>query len=185
MKRLLSHIKRLFRKFWFFLFIAFCLSPILGLGVLIIAIGLSITLFSDPIDAKDPTDYFTKDELRKIQSDEEIDNEEYLILLAKVLSYECPVKVDPITTWTSSEVTKDSFIYNYVINDKGHRYNEFNTNVVKSRILNTIDEDQQIKRILATNRNIIYRYWNQQTKTFGEIVLSIDEIKKEINKNKK
>jgi hypothetical protein len=116
MKRVFSHIKRLFRKFWFFLFFAFAISPIMGLGVLIIATVLSMALFCDPIDTKDPADYFTEEELRKIQSDEEVDDEEYLTLLAKYQSYECPVKVDKITTWTGSEVTKDSFVCNYEIN---------------------------------------------------------------------
>lgn len=59
MKRVFSHIKRLFRKFWFFLFFAFAISPIMGLGVLIIATVLSMALFIDPVDAKDPADYFT------------------------------------------------------------------------------------------------------------------------------
>lgn len=63
MKRVFSHIKRLFRKFWFFLFFAFAISPIMGLGVLIIATVLSMVLFSDPIDAKAPADYFTEEKL--------------------------------------------------------------------------------------------------------------------------
>lgn len=58
----------------------------MGLGVLIIATVLSMALFSDPIDAKDPADYFTEEELRKIQSDEDVDDEEYLTLLAKYQS---------------------------------------------------------------------------------------------------
>ena len=176
MKRVFSHIKRLFRKFWFFLFFAFAISPIMGLGVLILATVLSMALFSDPIDAKDPADYFTEEELRKIQSDEDVDDEEYLTLLAKYQSYECPVKVDQITTWTSSEVTKESFICNYEINDRWHRYGDMN--VVKSNILAQIDKKGiNVQRIIATNRNMIYRYWNRQSETFEDIVLSIDELR--------
>ena len=178
MKRVFSHIKRLFRKFWFFLFFAFAISPIMGLGVLIIATVLSMALFSDPVDAKDPADYFTEEELRKIQSEEDVDDEEYLSLLAKYQSYECPVKVDQITTWTSSEVTKDSFICNYEINDRWHRYGEIDMNVVKSNILAQIDKKGiNVQRIIATNRNMIYRYWNRQSETFEDIVLSIDELR--------
>ena len=178
MKRVFSHIKRLFRKFWFFLFFAFAISPIMGLGVLILATVLSMALFSDPIDAKDPADYFTEEELRKIQSDEDVDDEEYLTLLAKYQSYECPVKVDQITTWTSSEVTKESFICNYEINDRWHRYGEIDMNVVKSNILAQIDKKGvNVQRIIATNRNMIYRYWNRQSETFEDVVLSIDELR--------
>lgn len=178
MKRVFSHIKRLFRKFWFFLFFAFAISPIMGLGVLIIATVLSMALFSDPVDAKDPADYFTEEELRKIQSDEDVDDEEFLTLLAKYQSYECPVKVDQITTWTSSEVTKESFICNYEINDRWHRYGEIDMNVVKSNILAQIDKKGvNVQRIIATNRNMIYRYWNRQSETFEDVVLSIDELR--------
>ena len=178
MKRVFSHIKRLFRKFWFFLFFAFAISPIMGLGVLIIATTLSMALFSDPVDAKDPADYFTEEELRKIQSDEDVDDEEYLMLLAKYQSYECPVKVDQITTWTSSEVTKESFICNYEINDRWHRYGEIDMNVVKNNILAQIDKKGvNVQRIIATNRNMIYRYWNRQSETFEDVVLSIEELR--------
>lgn len=178
MKRVFSHIKRLFRKFWFFLFFAFAISPIMGLGVLIIATVLSMALFSDPVDAKDPADYFTEEELRKIQSEEDVDDEEYLTLLAKYQSYECPVKVDQITTWTSSEVTKESFICNYEINDRWHRYGEIDMNVVKSNILAQIDKKGiNVQRIIATNRNMIYRYWNRQSETFEDVILSIEELR--------
>lgn len=178
MRRVFSHIKRLFRKFWFFLFFAFAISPIIGLGVLIIASVLSMALFNDPIDAKDPADYFTEEELRMIQSDEEVDDEEYLTLLAKYQSYECPVKVDQITTWTSSEVTKDSYIYNYEINYRCHIYGNIDMVVVKNSILSQIDKKGiNVQRILATNRNIIYRYWNRQSETYEDVVLSIDELR--------
>ena len=137
-----------------------------------------MALFRDPADAKDPADYFTEEELRKIQSDEAVDDEEYLTLLAKYQSYECPVKVDQITTWTSSELTKDSFICNYEINDRWHRYGEIDMNIVKSNILAQIDkEGYKVQRIVATNRNMIFRYWNRQTETYEDIVLSIDELK--------
>lgn len=178
MKKVISHLKRLFGKFWFFLSFAFAISPIIGLGVLVVVTVLSMALFSDPIDAKDIADYFTEEELRKIQSDEKVDDEEYLTLLAKYQSYECPVKVDKITTWTSSEVTKDSFICNYEINDRWHRYGKIDMNIVKSNILKQIDKKGlQVQCILATNRNMIFRYWNRQTETIDDIVLSIDELR--------
>lgn len=178
MKKVISHIKRLFRKFWFFLFIASAISPFMGLGVFITATILSLALFSDPIDAKDPTDYFTEDELRKIQSEEEIDDEEYLALLAKYQTYECPIKVDEVTTWTSSEVTKESFICNYEIYDKWKKYGEIDMDVLKKNIIDEIDKDSyKVQRIVATNRNMIFRYRNYRTGTIEDIVLSNQELR--------
>ncbi len=179
MKRVFSHIKRLIKKFGFLLFFAFAISPIFGLGVLIAATILSLMLFSDPEEPKNMEDYFTEEELRIIQSEEDVDDEEYLALLAKYQTYECPIKVDPITTWTSSEVTKDSFICHYEINDKKHQYGELDMNLLKNNILNELDKDgYKIQRIVATNRNMIFRYWNCQTETLEDIVISTEELKK-------
>lgn len=179
MKRVFSHIKRLFRKFWFFLFLMFGISIVIGLVVLIIATVLSLALFNDPVEPKDPADYFTEDELRIIESDEELNDEEFLVILAKYQSYLCPVKVDKITTWTSSEVTKESFICNYEINDRWHRYGEIDMDVVKKNILAQMNKDAyKVERILATNRNMIFRYWNCQTEEFEDVVLSGDELRR-------
>lgn len=178
MRKLIYHIVRLLRKFWFVLLLAFATSPVIGLGVLIIATAISLVFFSNPIDTKNPKDYFTEEELRKIQSEEDVDDEEYLTLLAKYQSYECPIKVDQITTWTSSEVTKESFICNYEINDRWHRYGDIDFKVVKNNILSELDkEGYKVQRILATNRNLIYRYWNRQTNTVEDIVLSEKDLR--------
>lgn len=178
MKKVFYHIERLFRKFWYALLFAFIISPFFGLGVLIIATILSIALFSNSFDEKDPADYFTEEDLKKIQSDDEIDDEEFLKLLAKYHSYKCPVKVDNITTWISSEVTKESYICNYEINDKWHRYGEIDMNVVKRNILAQMNKKGiNVQPIIATNRNMIHRYWNRQTETYEDVVLSIDELR--------
>lgn len=178
MKRVFYHIMRLFRKFWYLLMIAFAISPIMGLGVLIIATVISMTLFGDPVEAKDPSDYFTEDELRMLQSGEVDDEEEYLTLLAKYQTYECPVKIDKITTWTSSAVTKESYIFNYEIYDRWHRYGEIDKDTVKSNLLSQIDKDGcHVKYIVATNRNLIFRYWNRETDTVEDIVISTDELR--------
>ncbi|MBQ8158131.1 MAG: hypothetical protein IJ081_03835 [Prevotella sp.] len=178
MKKVLFHIIRLFRKFWFLLLMTFTISPVIFLIVLFVATIISIALFDDYVEPKNPDDFFTEEELRKIQTGEEVDDEEYLSLLAKYQTFECPVKVDKITTWTSSEVTKDSFICNYEINDRWHRYGEIDMNVVKSNILAQIDkEGYKVQHIIATNRNMIFRYWNRQEGTIEDVVLSIDELK--------
>lgn len=178
MRNLLFHIIRVLRKLGLLMFFVFVVSPISGFVVLVIATLISMVFFNDPVEEKDPEDYFTDEELRKIESDEEIDDEEYLTLLAKYESYKCPVKVDEITTWTSSEVTKDSYICNYEINEKKHKYGEIDMNTLKNNILARIDRNgNNAKRIIATNRNMIYRYWNRQTETYEDVVISTDELK--------
>ena len=179
MKKVFSHIKRVFLKLWFILLLAFAISPIIGLGVFIIAVFISLVFFNDPIEKMKPEEYFTEDELKKIQSNEDdnCDDDEYLTLLAKYQSYECPVKINQITTWINSEVTTDSFICNYEINDKWHQYDDIDMTNLKQIILSQIDRDNyQVKSLIATNRNIIHRFRNCQTMACEDIVISKDEL---------
>lgn len=178
MKNLLLHIVRVISKLWFLLTIMFVISPLLGIIVFIVALIISMVFFNNLTEAKNPEDYFTEEEWRKIHSGESIDNEEYLILLAKYQTYECPVKVDEITTWTSSEITKDSFICNYEINDRWHRYGEIDMNIVKGNILDQIDKKGiKVQSIIATNRNMIFRYRNYRTGTIEDVILSNEELR--------
>lgn len=180
MKKIFLHICRLYAKFWFLLFIPFAASPIIGLGVTIIALIISLIFFDDPVEEKDPSDYFTEDELRRLETEgeDDVDDEEYLTLLAKYMSYKCPNKIDAITTWIGSEVTKDSFINNYEVNDKWHIYGKVDINVLKSNALGRIDkESDMVQRIIATNRNMIFRYRNCQTDKIYDVILSTDELR--------
>jgi len=178
MKRFFYHLSRVISKHWFIIIISSTISGIVGLVVLILMIAWSMAFADDPVEEKDPRDYFTEEELRFINSDEAADDESYLALLAKYQTYECPKKVDEITTWTSSELTKDSFICHYEINDRWRKYGKIDMNVVKQNILNTIDKDgYKVQRIVATNRNMIFRYWNRQEQSFSDVVLSNEELK--------
>jgi hypothetical protein len=178
MKRVFYHLQRVFAKHWFIILIASTVSILLGLAVLILMTALSMAFASDPVEEKDPRDYFTEEELRFINSDEAADDETYLRLLAKYQTYECPKKVDPITTWTSSELTKDSFILNYEIDDKWRKYGKIDMNKVRDNILATIDKaGYKVQRIVATNRNMVFRYWNCQEHSYSTIVLSNEELK--------
>ncbi|MBQ3631425.1 MAG: hypothetical protein II949_09330 [Prevotella sp.] len=177
MKRVFSHIKRLLRKFWFILLLTFGASPFLWIIVLAVATAISMLFFDDPIEPKNPDDYFTEDELEKIQSGENLDHEEFLQLLAKYQCFECPVKVDKITTWKSSEVTRDSYICHYEINDKWHRYREVDFSLVKESLLAQLDKKSyKVECVLATNRNVIFRYYNLQTETIEDVVLSKEDL---------
>ena len=49
---------------------------------------------------------------------------------------------------------------------------------VKSDILSRIDkEDYKVKYIIDSNRNMVFRYWNHQTETIEEIVLTTNELR--------
>lgn len=178
MKNLKLHIVRVFGKLWYLLIIMCIISPFLCSIVFLAALIISMVFFNNFTEAKNPEDYFTEEEWRKIHSGESIDNEEYLILLAKYQTYECPVKVDEITTWTSSEITKDSFICNYEINDRWHRYGEIDMNIVKGNILDQIDKKGiKVQSIIASNRNMIFRYRNYRTGTIEDVILSNEELR--------
>lgn len=178
MENLKLHIVRVFGKLWYLLIIMCIISPFLCSIVFLAALIISMVFFNNFTEAKNPEDYFTEEEWRKIHSGESIDNEEYLILLAKYQTYECPVKVDEITTWTSSEITKDSFICNYEINDRWHRYGEIDMNIVKGNILDQIDKKGiKVQSIIATNRNMIFRYRNYRTGTIEDVILSNEELR--------
>ncbi len=178
MKNLKLHIVRVFGKLWYLLIIMCIISPFLCSIVFLAALIISMVFFNNFTEAKNPENYFTEEEWRKIHSGESIDNEEYLILLAKYQTYECPVKVDEITTWTSSEITKDSFICNYEINDRWHRYGEIDMNIVKGNILDQIDKKGiKVQSIIATNRNMIFRYRNYRTGTIEDVILSNEELR--------
>ena len=177
MKRIYLHIKRLFRKFWFFLFIPFAISPIIGLGVLIIVTILSLLLFSDPIEVKDPTGHFSDKELRKIQGAEPTKPEEYLSLLARYESFQCPIKADKITTWVNSELTDDSYICNYEICDKRNKYEHITKDQMKEILLSQIDKKgKYAQSIIATNRNLVFRYNNLQTNSVEDVIITKEDL---------
>ena len=178
MKKFFYHLSRVFSKHWFIIIITSTISGIVGLVVLILMTAWSMAFSDEPVEEKDINDYFTEEELRFINSDEAADDETYLTLLAKYQTYECPKKVDPITTWTSSELTKDSFICHYEINDRWRKYGKIDMNVVKQNILDSIDKGgYKVQRIVATNRNMIFRYWNCQEQSYSDVVLSNEELK--------
>lgn len=177
MKKVIYHIVKLFRKFWVILGITLAISPIMLLIVLVVGTIVSMTMFDDYVEPKSPADYFTEEELRMIQSGEKMDDEDYLRLAVKYDAYECPVKIDPVTTWTSSELTKDAYICNYEINDKWHRYHT-DVNVVRSKALASIDRsNKKVQCLIATNRSMILRYWNRQTNAVEDVVFTTDELK--------
>lgn len=178
MKKVIYHITRVFSKCWFIILLACTISPIIGLGVLILFTIISMVLSSEPVEEKNIDDYFTDEDMKKMDKAEELDDDEYLTLVAKFQTYQCPKKVDQITTWTSSELTKDAYVYNYEIFDKWHKYGELNLMDLKNRILAGIDKQNvNIQRIIASNRNLVFRYRNYQKNTIDDVVLTTNELR--------
>ena len=178
MKKVFYHITRVFSKCWFIILLACTISPIIGLGVLILFTIISMVFSSEPVEEKNIDDYFTDEDMKKMDKAEELDDDEYLTMVAKFQTYQCPKKVDPITTWTSSELTKDAYVYNYEINDKKHMYRLLDMNDLKNQILSKIDkQNDKIQRIIASNRNLVFRYRNYQKNTIDDVVLTANELR--------
>ena len=178
MKQIIYHLTRVFAKCWFIILLACTISPIVGLGVLILFTIISMVFSSKPAEEKNIDDYFTDEDMKKMDKAEELDDDEYLTLVAKFQTYQCPKKVDPITTWTSSELTKDAYVYNYEINDKKHMYRLLDMNDLKNQILSKIDkQNDKIQRIIASNRNLVFRYRNYQKNTIDDVVLTANELR--------
>ena len=178
MKKVIYHITRVFSKCWFIILLACTISPIVAFGVLILFTIISMVFSSEPVEEKNIDDYFTDEDMKKMDKAEELDDDEYLTLVAKFQTYQCPKKVDQITTWTSSELTKDAYVYNYEIFDKWHKYGELNLMDLKNRILAGIDKQNvNIQRIIASNRNLVFRYRNYQKNTIEDVVLTANELR--------
>ncbi len=178
MKKVFYHITRVFSKCWFIILLACTISPIVALGVLILFTIISMVFSSEPVEEKNIDDYFTDEDMKKMDKAEELDDDEYLTLVAKFQTYQCPKKVDPITTWTSSELTKDAYVYNYEINDKKHMYRLLDMNDLKNQIPSKIDkQNDKIQRIIASNRNLVFRYRNYQKNTIDDVVLTANELR--------
>ena len=116
MKKLILHIKRLFRKFWLAIFFFFAISLIHGLIALVVMTIISMFFFDNIIDVDAILENFTEEQLEIIfneEMDASVCDDDYLTLLARYQSYFCPKKIDRKTIWTGSIVTNDAYVFNY------------------------------------------------------------------------
>ena len=178
MKRIYLHIKRLFKKFWFIIFFAFAISIVHGIALLVIMLTLSMLFFSDPVDVDAILDNFTKEELDIIFAetvDENVSDDDYLNLLARYQTFFCPKKCDSVTIWTGSMVTKQAYIYEYELKKD---VEVFDKKTQKERIMRQINLNcVHVKRLLSSNRNMIFRYTYRNTGEILDIVINTDELK--------
>lgn len=178
MKKLFLHIKRLFKKFWFVIFLAFAISLLHGVGLLIIMTVISMLFFSDPVDVDAVMDEFTERELDIILSeemDDSVSDDEYLELIVRYQSFFFPKKLDYVTTLVGSEVTDDAFIYEYELKKKLDGFSEESQ---KTRILQQINKQSvHVKRLVNSNRSMICRYYYRQTGETLDIVITTEELR--------
>ena len=178
MKKLFLHIKRLFRKFWFVIFLFFAISLLHGLIALVVMTIISMLFFSDPVDVNDILENFTDEQLEIIfneEMDESVCDDDYLTLLARYQSYFCPKKIDRGTTWTGSMVTDDAYIFSYEL--KGNE--PISIGHQKERILSQINTNGvHVKRLIRSNRNLVFNYTYRKSGETFEIVLTPEDLKK-------
>ena len=177
MKRLVLHVKRLFRKFWFIIFFCFAISMVFGAGILIIMTAISMLFFSDPVDVKGILKNFTDEELEIILSEkdnESVSDDDYFEILARYQTFLCPKKVDRITTWIGSEVTNSAYIQKYELKNNP----ELSTEMLKQNILASINKDSvAAKRAVRSNRSLNFEYTNRNTGESSTIVITTDDLK--------
>lgn len=177
MKRLFLHSKKVIRNHWFIIAIAWAISFIFGIGLFLLLLVYSMVFCEDPVDVKDVLKSFTEEELGIVLSetiDENISDEEYLTLLARYQSYFCPKKVDRVTTWVGSEVNKDSYIMFYEVKKNFEAINKVS---LKEAILAQINKKGvQAIRLVRSQKNMIFRYTDNETHENFDIVISNQEL---------
>ena len=123
-------------------------------------------------------DNFSERELEIVFSenlDESVSDDEYLTLIARYQSLLCPKKVDCVTTWVSSEVTNEAYIYEYELKKEP---NGFGVNNLKNNILSSINKNSvQARRMVTSNRDMVFRYYNRSTNESFDIRISCEELK--------
>lgn len=177
MRKLFLHIKRLFRKFWFIIFLPFSISPIIGIGVLIALTTVSMLFFDDIVDYDSIMENFTNEQLEIIFSegmDENVCDDDYLTLLARYQTYICPKKIGRGCTWTGSSLTDEAYIFSYELKNN----EPISTKEQKERIFPQINTDGvHVKRLVNSNRKLVFRYTYRKTGETVEIVFSVDELR--------
>ena len=183
MNRVFSHIKRLFRKFWFYIIFMFAISGYIGLLNLIIMIVISLLFFRypiEPVNMEEVRQEFTESELSIINGEtmnEDVTDEEYFRLLARFQHFICPKRIDAVTIWNGSEVTNDAYIYKYELDDHGVWYNKRFVEGLKGQVLSEIDTKcVQAQRLIRSNRYLIYRYYYRHSDGCTDIVITPKDL---------
>lgn len=178
MKRVILHSKKVIRNHWFIICIAGAVSFVFGIIAFLAFLIYSMNFTEDPVDVNDIMEEFTEEELGIVLADtmdENVSDEEYFTLLARYQSFFCPKKVDRVTTWVGSEVTKDSYIMSYEIKKE---IEGFSADVLKDNILKEINPNcVQTIRLVRSGKNMVFRYINTSTYDSFDIVITPNDLK--------
>lgn len=177
MKKLFLHIKRLFKKFWFIILPAFAVSLIIGLALLIVMTIISMFFFDNIVDTDAILENFTEKQLEIIFSeevDENVSDDDYLTLLARYQSFFCPRKIDKGTIWTGSMVTNEAYIFSYELRGSEFISTEQQKKIIYAQI-NT--NGVHAKRLVNSDRSLVFRYTYRQTGKTVDVVFSTNELR--------
>ncbi len=178
MKRVILHSKKVIRNHWFIICIAGAVSFVFGIIAFLAFLIYSMNFTEDPVDVNDIMEEFTEEELGIVLADtmdENVSDEEYFTLLARYQSFFCPKKVDRVTTWVGSEVTKDSYIMSYEIKKE---IEGFSADVLKDNILKEINPNcVQTIRLVRSGKNMVFRYTYTNTYESFDIVITPNDLK--------
>lgn len=177
MKRVILHSKKVITKHWFIILIAGAISFIIGIGMFLFLLIISLIFSQDPVDVNDLLNTFSEEELDIVLADtvnENVSDEEYLTLMARYQSYFCPKKIDYLTTWVGSESTRDSYILYYEVK---RDFETINQEVLRKNILSQINTNSvQVIRIARSRKNMIFRYTDRKTYESFDIVIGHMEL---------
>ena len=178
MKRVILHSKKVIRNHWFIICIAGAVSFVFGIIAFLAFLIYSMNFTEDPVDVNDIMEEFTEEELGIVLADtmdENVSDEEYFTLLVRYQSFFCPKKVDRVTTWVGSEVTKDSYIMSYEIKKE---IEGFSADVLKDNILKEINPNcVQTIRLVRSGKNMVFRYTYTNTYESFDIVITPNDLK--------
>ena len=178
MKRVILHSKKVIRNHWFIICIAGAVSFVFGIIAFLAFLIYSMNFTEDPVDVNDIMEEFTEEELGIVLADtmdENVSDEEYFTLLARYQSFFCPKKVDRVTTWVGSDVTKDSYNKSYEIKKE---IEGFSADVLKDNILKEINPNcVQTIRLVRSGKNMVFRYTYTNTYESFDIVITPNDLK--------
>ena len=110
-----------------------------------------------------------------------------LMLISKAENMLLPVKVDQLTNWTSSQLSNNSFVYVYEVDDSAIDLNTIDRFKLKEQMISIYAHPQkpmerQIELCINTGRSIGYKYIGTQTNTSFTIELSPSELQNVLQK---
>ena len=177
MKRVFLHSKKVIANHWFIICIAGTISFIIGIGLFLLLLIISMLFSKDPIDVNEVLDNFTEEELAIVlanEVDENVSDEDYLMTLARYQSHFCPRKIDKITIWMGAENTTTSYDMYYEIK---RDFETIQRDRLKNSILAHINKNSvHAIRLARSHKDMIFHYTDRKSGESVEIVIDNKEL---------